>query len=134
MKAMSETIMKPAFRISALAACAAVLLAQRPWQEITVPSVSEAAASFRTPPREYGAIHWAIWGNALTQARIVQEFDQLVANGVYVVNLGPARGMTPRYLSPEHLALTKFAIEEARKRGMKVWLADEGSYQIGRAH
>ena len=123
--------MKTAFRIFALAACAAVLLAQRPWQQITVPSVSEAAASFRTPPREYGAIHWAIWGNELTQARIVQEFDQLAANGVYVVNLGPARGMTPKYLSPEHLALTKFAIEEARKRGMKVWLADEGSYPSG---
>ena len=123
--------MKTAFKTLALAACAATLLAQRPWQQIGIPSVSEAAASFRTPPREYGAIHWAIWGNELTQARIVQEFDQLVANGVYVVNLGPARGMTPKYLSPEHLALTKFAIEEARKRGMKVWLADEGSYPSG---
>ncbi len=123
--------MKNAFRILALASCAAGLLAQRPWQQITVPSVSEAAANFRTPPREYGAIHWAIWGDELTQARIVREFDQLVANGVYVVNLGPARGMTPQYLSPEHLALTKFAIEEARKRGMKVWLADEGSYPSG---
>jgi hypothetical protein len=123
--------MKTAFKILAAATCAAGLPAQRPWQQITVPSVSEAAANFRTPPREYGAIHWAIWGDQLTQARIVQEFDQLVANGVYVVNLGPARGMTPKYLSPEHLALTKFAIEEARKRGMKVWLADEGSYPSG---
>jgi hypothetical protein len=123
--------MKTACQTLALAACAAGLLAQRPWQQITVPSVSEAAANFRTPPREYGAIHWAIWGNQLTQARIVEEFDQLVANGVYVVNLAPARGMTPKYLSPEHLALIKFAIEEARKRGMKVWLADEGSYPSG---
>ena len=128
---MSETIMRTSFRILALAACTGGLVAQRPWQQISVPSASEAAANFGKPPREYGAIHWAIWGNALTQARIVQEFDQLVANGVYVVNLGPARGMTPRYLSPEHLALTKFAIEEARKRGMKVWLADEGSYPSG---
>ena len=29
---------------------------QRPWQQITVPSASEAAAYFGTPPREYGAI------------------------------------------------------------------------------
>ena len=123
--------MKTAFRILALVACVAGLRAQRPWQQIAVPSVSEAAARFRTPPREYGAIHWAIWGGELTQARIVQEFDQLVANGIYVVNLAPARAMTPKYLSPEHLALTKFAIEEARKRGMKVWLADEGSYPSG---
>ena len=44
------------------------LAAQRPWQQITVPSVREAAANFRTPPREYGAIHWAIWGGELSQA------------------------------------------------------------------
>ena len=112
--------MKNACRMLLLAVCAAGLLAQRPWQQITVPSLNEAAAAFRTPPREYGAIHWAIWGGELTQARIVQEFDQLVANGVYVVNFGPARGMSPKYLSPEHLALIKFAVEEARKRGMRV--------------
>jgi hypothetical protein len=123
--------MKNACRMLALAVCAAGLPAQRPWQQITVPSVSEVGANFRAPPREYGAIHWAIWGGELTQARIVHEFDQLVANGVYVVNLAPARGMTPKYLSPEHLALMKFAVEEARKRGMKVWLADEGSYPSG---
>ena len=123
--------MKRAFRILTVAAFAAALLAQRPWQQIAVPSVSEAAANFRTPPREYGAIHWAIWGDALTQERIVREFDQLAANGIYVVNLGPARGMTPKYLSPEHLALIKFAVEEARKRNMKIWLADEGSYPSG---
>jgi len=123
--------MKTVLRTLALVAFASLLMAQRPWQQITVPSVSEAAASFRTPPREYGAIHWAIWGNELTQERIVREFDQLAANGIYVVNLGPARGMTPKYLSPEHLALIKFAVEEARKRGMKVWLADEGSYPSG---
>ena len=93
--------------------------------------MSEAAANFRTPPREYGAIHWAIWGDELTQERIVREFDQLAANGIYVVNLGPGRGMTPKYLSPEHLALIKFAVEEARKRNMKIWLADEGSYPSG---
>lgn len=108
-----------------------VLGAQRPWQEITFPSVREAAGNFRTPPREYGAIHWAIWGGELTQARIVQEFDQLVASGIYVVNLAPARGMTPKYFSPEHFTLMKFAVEEARNRGMKVWLADEGSYPSG---
>ena len=67
------------------------LAAQRPWEQITVPAVREAAANFRTPPRKYGAIHWAIWGDELSQARIVREFDQLVACGIYPVNLAPAR-------------------------------------------
>src|SRR5271157_4574493 len=99
----SESIMKTVFRTLPLAVFAATLLAQRPWQQIVDSTVGEAAANFRTPPREYGAIHWAIWGDQLTQERIVREFDQLAANGIYVVNLGLARGMTPKYLSPEHL-------------------------------
>jgi hypothetical protein len=107
------------------------LLAQQPWQQITVPTTREVAANFLAPPREYGAIHWAIWGGPLTQERITTEFDALTKEGMYVANFGPARGMTPKYLSPEHLALTKFAVDEAKKRGMKVWLADEGSYPSG---
>jgi hypothetical protein len=106
-------------------------MAQRPWQQMTMPTVSEAASNFRFTPREYGAIHWAIWGGELTRERIVQEFDSLYANGVYVVNFGPARGMSPKYLSPEYFDLIKFAVEEARKRGMKVWIADEGTYPSG---
>jgi len=107
------------------------LSAQQPWQKITVPTTREVAANFPAPPREYGAIHWAIWGGPLTQERITSEFDALTKEGMYVVNFGPARGMSPKYLSPEHLALTKFAVGEAKKRGMKVWLADEGSYPSG---
>jgi hypothetical protein len=101
---------------------AAALLAQRPWQQIAVPSVGDAAANFKTPPREYWAIHWAIWGGELTKERIVSEFDSLVANGVYIVNFGPSQHMSPKYFSPEHLALTKFAVDEAVKRGMRVWI------------
>jgi hypothetical protein len=123
--------MKLVFRTLTLLAFAAVLPAQQPWQKIVDTTAAEAAANLRTPPREYGAIHWAIWGDELSRERIVREFDQLAANGIYVVNLGPSRGMTPKYFSPEHLALVKFAVEEARKRGMKVWLADEGSYPSG---
>jgi hypothetical protein len=108
-----------------------LLTAQRPWQEITFPALGDVAANFSTPPREYGAIHWAIWGGELTRERIVREFDALDRAGIHVVNFGPARGMNPPYLSPQHLELTKFAVAEAAKRGMKVWLADEGSYPSG---
>ena len=108
-----------------------ILIAQRPWQEITSPRLQDVAANFRTPPREYGAIHWAIWGGELSRERIVREFDSLEKTGIHVVNFGPARGMNPPYLSPQHLELTKFAVAEAAKRGMKVWLADEGSYPSG---
>jgi hypothetical protein len=113
---------------------AAALLAQRPWQQITVPSVREAAANFKTPPREYGVIQPFMGWNGPDakerMARIVQDLDRLAANGVFVVNLSPGRG-EPKYLSPEHMNQVKFVVQEARKRGMKLWIQDEYDYPSG---
>ena len=113
---------------------AAVLPAQRPWQQITVPSLREAAANFKAPPHEYGAIQpFATWNGpdaGERMARIVQDLDRLSANGVFVVNMSPGRG-EPKYLSPEHLSQVKFVVLEAAKRGMKLWLQDEYDYPSG---
>jgi hypothetical protein len=106
------------------------LVAQRPWQQITVPSVREAAANFKAPPHEYGAIHWGPWNGPDARERIVQDFDRLAANGIFVVNLSPGRG-EPKYLSPEHMAQVKFVVQEAKKRGMKIWFEDEYDYPSG---
>ena len=110
---------------------AAVLPAQRPWQQITVPSLHEAAANFKTPPREYGAIQpFASWNGPDARERMVPDLDRLAANGIFVVNLSPGRG-DPKYLSPEHMSLVKFAVQEAAKRGMKLWIQDECDYPSG---
>jgi hypothetical protein len=111
---------------------AGVLFAQRPWQQIVVPPVREVAANFKTPPREYGAIQpWMGWNGAHARENIVQDFDRLAANGIFVANLSVARGGNPAYLSPEYLALMKFAVEEAARRGIKLWFADEAAYPSG---
>ena len=113
---------------------AAVLPAQRPWQQITVPSVREAAANFKAPPREYGAIQPFMGWNGPDanerKARIVQDLDRLAANGVFVINMSPGRG-EPKYLGPEHMAQVKFVVQEAAKRGMKLWIQDECDYPSG---
>jgi len=107
------------------------LLAQKPWQQVTTPSVREVAASFRTPPPDFGVLHWAIWGGELTKARIVRELDELHANGVPAIIIGPARGLSPQYLSPEYMELMTFTAQELNRRGMKAWIADEGTYPSG---
>ena len=80
--------------------------AQRAWQEITLPSLSDVAAHFKSPPPEYGAIQpFASWNGpdpVEVRARIVRDLDRLAANGIFVVNLSPGRG-APKYLSPEHM-------------------------------
>ena len=126
--------MKTAIQMLLLPLLAAVLPAQRPWQRITVPSVREAAANFKTPPREYGVIQpFMAWNGPDAKermARIVQDLDRLSANGVFVVNMSPGRG-EPKYLSPEHMAQVKFVVQEAAKRGMKLWIQDECDYPSG---
>jgi hypothetical protein len=113
---------------------AAVLPAQRPWQQITVPSVRDVAANFKAPPHEYGAIQpFTSWNGPDANermARIVQDLDRLSANGIFIVNVSPGRGV-PYYLTPEHMAQMKFVVQEAKKRGMKLWLQDESDYPSG---
>jgi hypothetical protein len=126
--------MKSARKLSLLPLVAGTMLAQRPWQQITIPSLREVAANFKAPPREYGAIQpFASWnGNdpAEVRSRIVRDFDRLAANGVFIVNLSPGRG-APKYLSPEHMAQFKFTVEEAAKRNMRLWIQDESDYPSG---
>jgi len=111
---------------------AGALLAQRQWQRIVVPAAGEVAANFKTPPHEYGAIQpWIGWNGPHARESIVQDFDRLAANGIFVANISVARGGNPAYLSPEYLALMKFAVEQAAQRGIKLWFADEASYPSG---
>ena len=120
--------MKKALRALALTPLlTAVLLAQRPWQQITVPALGEAAANFKAPPHEYGAIQpflsWNGPDSNERKARVVRDLDRLAANGIFVFNMSPGRG-EPTYLSPEHMDQVKFVVQEAAKRGMKIWLQD----------
>jgi hypothetical protein len=126
--------MRTLSRFAVLFPISLALPAQRPWQQITVPSVREAAANFKAPPREYGAIQpFLSWngGDARERmARIVQDLDRLSANGIFVINVSPGRGV-PMYLTPEHMDQMKFVVQEAKKRGMKIWLQDESDYPSG---
>jgi hypothetical protein len=126
--------MNTAFRILSLPILAGALWAQRPWQQITVPAVRDVAANFKTPPHEYGAIQPFMGWNGPDakdrMARIVQDLDRLSANGIFIVNVSPGRG-EPKYLSPEHMNQMKFVVQEAAKRGMKLWIQDESDYPSG---
>ena len=113
---------------------AAVLQAQRPWQQVTFPSLRDVAANFREPPHYFGAIQPFMGWNGPDanerKARIVEDLDRLAASGVFMVNMSPGRG-APEYLSPEHMAQVKFVVQEAKKRGMKLWIQDECDYPSG---
>src|SRR5664280_1481877 len=105
--------------------------AQSPWQQVTVPSVKEAAANFVKPPAEYGAIHWAIWGGQQTKERIVADINQIHANGGTVYMINNSRGLLPKYFTPEYFDLVKTVVTECKKLGMKVWIEGDAGYPDG---
>jgi alpha-L-rhamnosidase len=109
----------------------AMVMAQSPWQQVTVPSVREAAASFVTPPAEYGAIHWAIWGGQQTKEHIIADIEQIHANGGTVYMINNSRGLLPKYFTPEYLDLVKVVVQECKKLGMKVWIEGDAGYPDG---
>jgi alpha-L-rhamnosidase len=113
--------------------------AQRPWQQVTVPSTREVATNFKAPPREYGAIQpfqsWNGTDPAEVRARISRDLDRLSANGIFIINLSPGRRDMahgePAYLSPGHMDQVKYTVAELAKRNMRMWIQDESDYPSG---
>jgi hypothetical protein len=109
----------------------ASLCAAQPWRQITLPTVAEAAATFPQPPKEYGAIHWAIWGGPQSKERIIADIERIHANGGGVYMINNSQRVQPKYLSPEYMDLVKTVVQECRKLGMKVWIETDCGYPDG---
>ncbi len=104
---------------------------QNPWQKISFPSVKELEAGFKSPPPEYGMILWWGWDGSLSDTVIKRDLDKIKAQGFSGVMVEAGYGMTAKYLSPEWFQLARTAVMEAKKRGMTVWIEDEGKYPSG---
>lgn len=109
----------------------ATLAAERPWREITVPSVAEVAADFPAPPPESGMVLWWGWDGPVTEEVIIRDLDAIKALGFPSVMLEAGYGMSAPYLSPGWFELVRLAVHHARRRGMRVWIEDEGKYPSG---
>ncbi len=117
--------------VFSLLSLALAVAAERPWQKIVIPPIAEAAASFRTPPSQYGVILWWGWDGPMSQAVIQRDLDNIKALGFSSVMIEPGYGMTAPYLSAGWFELIRTAVAEAGRRGMHVWLVDEGKYPSG---
>lgn len=104
---------------------------QQPWQKFSDPTIREVVAHFNTPPAEYGMILWWGWDGRMSDTVIKRDLDRIKAMGFSGVMLEAGYGMSAQYLSPEWFSLVKVAIDEAKSRGMKVWIEDEGKYPSG---
>ncbi|MFL7795089.1 MAG: glycosyl hydrolase, partial [Anaerolineae bacterium] len=102
-----------------------------PWPTITEPSVNEAAADFDAPPPEYGLTLWWGWDGPITEEVIARDLDAIGARGIRCVTIEAGYGMSAPYLSPAWFETVRLAVAHARRRGMRVYLVDEGKYPSG---
>jgi hypothetical protein len=103
----------------------------RPWQQITVPTCREAALLFTNPPPEYDLTIWWWWNGNMSEDEIVRDLRDIQAHGFHSVMLWAYYGLSIEYLSEQWFQRVRFAVEQARRMNIRVWLMDEGSYPSG---
>jgi hypothetical protein len=109
----------------------AAIAAERPWQRVTIPSTQELRHNFASPPVEYGITVWWWWNGPMTQEQIRRDLLDLKEHGARSVMLWAYVGLEVEYLSPEWFRRVRFAVNEAKRLNLRVWLMDEGSYPSG---
>jgi hypothetical protein len=62
---------------------------------------------------------------------ILRDLDAIQARGFLAVMIEAGYQMAAPYLSRGWFELVRFAVEQARGRGMRVWVEDEGKYPSG---
>jgi|WetSurMetagenome_2_1015567.scaffolds.fasta_scaffold00047_65 hypothetical protein len=108
-----------------------LLRSQAPWQKISFPLARDISPTFANPPAENGIILWWGWDGRMSDTVIKRDLDRIKGMGFSGVMVEAGYGMQEAYLSPGWFALVKIAVKEAKLRGMKVWIEDEGKYPSG---
>ncbi|MFV2067282.1 MAG: glycosyl hydrolase [Pirellulales bacterium] len=130
-----RTLASPAGLAIIICLWSSIANAQRdplPWQKLIVPTVQEAAHGFGDPPVEYSLIVWWFWNGEMTEVTIRRDLGDLKSRGVGAVMIWPYNGLVDlEYLSPAWFERVRFAVHEARRLDLRVWLMDEGCYPSG---
>jgi len=111
--------------------CVHLSSAQSNWQKITMPGLAEVTANFKNPPSQYSStVTWG-WDGNMTREVIARDLDKLYGFGFRAATIEAGYNMAGKYLSDAWFQSIKVAVEEAKKRGMHIWIIDEGKYPSG---
>jgi hypothetical protein len=103
----------------------------RPWQNLSDPTVAEVAPHFAQPPSEYSSqIAWG-WNGPISREVIARDLDHIKALNLYSAWVEPGRNPAAPYLSPAYFENVRIAVAEAKQRGMHLWFDDDGGYPSG---
>lgn len=88
---------------------------------------------FKNPTSEYrGTPFWA-WNGELKREELTEQMEIFRQMGFGGFHIHVRTGLTIPYLGKEFMDYVQFCVEEAKKRGMLVWLYDEDRWPSGSA-
>lgn len=88
---------------------------------------------FKHPGSEYrGTPFWA-WNCAIDEPALARGIEMLHQMGFGGFHIHVRTGMSTAYLSDDFFRLIRFCVDQARQRGMLVWLYDEDRWPSGAA-
>ena len=105
--------------------------AHQPWQKMQMPSASQVASTWKTPPSEYGPEPYYGLNGPVDETVIRRDLDTMRSLGFRAVTVQAGYGMPFAYLSPEYFKFFRTFVEEAKKRDMRVWIVDDAGYPSG---
>lgn len=94
-------------------------------------SFGQSKNDFITPPDKFcNHVIWG-WDGIMSKKIINSDLNSIQAKGFRNVIIEPGYHMPSAYLSKGWFEAVKDAINEAKRRKMKVWIIDEGKYPSG---
>lgn len=101
------------------------------WKGIHHTPLSEAATMFNDTPDEFAShLIWG-WEGPMDIATIRHDLDSIKSKGFRSVIFEAGYHLPYEYLSDEWFKGIRTGVREAKKRGLKVWIIDEGKYPSG---
>ena len=94
-------------------------------------AVEEIKKNFAAPGTDFSTGPLWVWNDLLTEEQIRSTLADLNAQHVNQPFVHPRPGLATPYLSDNWFKLWDAALDEAEKRGMKIWIYDENSYPSG---
>ena len=94
-------------------------------------SLKDLASGFKSPESFYGpSILWG-WDGPMTKEVIVRDLDRFKSLNIRSLNIEAGYDLPSPYLSEGYFELIKFVVEQAKQRGMVIWMIDESKYPSG---
>ncbi|MBI4892482.1 MAG: hypothetical protein HY821_17790, partial [Acidobacteria bacterium] len=94
-------------------------------------SSAQVIAKFAKPPAAYSTLPFFVWNGELSEKEIDRVISDYASQNVQGFFIHPRPGLITPYLSERWFHLIRYTVDQARKRGMVVWLYDENSYPSG---